>query len=63
MTGPTPAPDSPLRLAQAEVVEDELIDPDDAVRELDEPGAALGRLWREYKQTGDPRIREQLILQ
>ena len=63
MTGPTPAPDSPLRLAQAEVAEDELIDPDDAVRELEEPGAALGRLWREYKQTADPGIREQLILQ
>jgi RNA polymerase sigma factor for flagellar operon FliA len=43
--------------------EDELIDPDDAVRELEEPGAALGRLWREYKQTADPGIREQLILQ
>ncbi len=40
-----------------------MIDPDDAVRELDEPGAALARLWREYKRTGDSGIREQLILQ
>ena len=38
MTGPTPAPDSPLRLAQVEVVEDEMIDPDDAVRSSTSPG-------------------------
>ncbi len=61
MTGPTPAPDSSLRLATVEG--EELIDPDAAVLELDEPGAALGRLWREYKQTADAGIREQLILQ
>ena len=63
MSGPTPVPDSPLHLAPAEAVDDEMIDPDAAVRELEEPGAALGRLWREYKLTADPGIREQLILQ
>ncbi|MCU0264392.1 MAG: sigma-70 family RNA polymerase sigma factor, partial [Candidatus Nanopelagicales bacterium] len=62
MTGPTPAPDAPLRLAPADA-DDGMIDPDAAVLELDEPGAALGRLWREYKRTADPGIREQLILQ
>ena len=38
MSGPTPVPDSALRVAQ----DDDMIDPDEAVQELDEPGAAWG---------------------
>lgn len=61
MSGPTPVPDSTLHLAKPAA--EDLIDPDDAIRELDEPGAALARLWRDYKVTADAGIREQLILQ
>ncbi|HYN56079.1 MAG TPA: RNA polymerase sigma factor WhiG [Motilibacterales bacterium] len=63
MSGPTPVPDKPLHLAAPAAAADDLIDPDDAIRELEEPGAALVRLWRDYKATADAGIREQLILQ
>ncbi len=63
MSGPTPVPDGTLRLTQPVVRDDEMIDPDDAVLELDDTAAALNRMWREYKATGDPGLREQLILQ
>ena len=61
MSGPTPVPDKALHLAKPAA--EDLIDPEDAIRELDEPGAALARLWRDYKVTADAGIREQLILQ
>lgn len=63
MSGPTPVPDGTLRLTQPVAPDDDLIDPDDAVLELDDTAAALTRMWREYKATGDPGLREQLILQ
>jgi RNA polymerase sigma factor for flagellar operon FliA len=63
MSGPTPVPDGALRLTQPVAPDDDLIDPDDAVLELDDTAAALTRMWREYKATGDPGLREQLILQ
>lgn len=63
MSGPTPVPDAPLRLAQPVAPDEEMIDPDDAVLELDDTAAALNRMWREYKATADPGLREQLILQ
>lgn len=63
MSGPTPVPDATLRLAQPVAPDDDMIDPDDAVLELDDTAAALNRMWREYKATADPGLREQLILQ
>ncbi len=63
MSGPTPVPDGTLRLTQPVAADDDMIDPDDAVLELDDTAAALNRMWREYKATGDPGLREQLILQ
>ena len=63
MTRPTPVREVPGSSADAEGSELDLIDPDDAVAELDEADIVLAHLWREYKQTGDPSLREQLILQ
>ena len=63
MSAPTPVPEGTLRRAQQEVSDAELIDPDEAINELDDPGAVLAELWREYKADGDPALREQLILQ
>jgi RNA polymerase sigma factor for flagellar operon FliA len=61
MSGPTLAHDAgPLGPDDESL---ELIDPDAAVAELDEGDAALAALWREYKQSGDAGLREQLILQ
>jgi RNA polymerase sigma factor for flagellar operon FliA len=62
MSRPTRAPEdaAPVGLDRGEL---DLIDPDDAVAELDEAAAVLARLWREYKESGDPGLREQLILQ
>ncbi len=59
----TPVPDSGGRAVGTRPVSAELIDPDDAVRELDDPGAALSQMWRDYKATGDSGLREALILQ
>ncbi len=59
----TPAPDGDVRGSAAVALDAELIDPDEAVQELEDPSATLGRIWREYKATGDPALREQLILQ
>lgn len=42
--------------------EDDLIDPDDAVAELDEADLALAQLWADYKDSGQAHLREQLIL-
>ena len=63
MSRPTPVREVPGSSADAEGSELDLIDPDDAVAELDEADIVLAHLWREYKQTGDPSLREQLILQ
>lgn len=63
MSRPTPAPDGDAPGSVDADVDAEMIDPDDAVRQLDDPGAALKELWREYKTTGDANLREQLILQ
>lgn len=62
MTGPTPVPEGTLRWVQPVASDDDLIDPDDAARELDDPGAVLAGMWRDYKSTGDAGLREQLIL-
>ena len=61
MSAPTPVPEGRLRAAQA--ADQDLIDPDEAIDELDDPGVILAELWREYKESADPGIREQLILQ
>lgn len=61
MSAPTPVPEGRLRAAQA--ADQDLIDPDEAIDELDDPGVVLAELWREYKEGADPGIREQLILQ
>jgi len=58
MSRPTPA-----REVSGASGELDLIDPDDAVAELDEADIVLAHLWREYKETGDAALREQLILQ
>jgi RNA polymerase sigma factor for flagellar operon FliA len=62
MSRPTRAPEDapPAGLDRGDV---DLIDPDDAVAELDEAAVVLSALWREYKATGDAGLREQLILQ
>jgi len=63
MSAPTPVPEGTLRRAQQDVSDPGLIDPDEAIDELDDPGAVLAEMWREYKADGDPALREQLILQ
>ena len=59
MSRPTLAPDGS---AAPVGPEDDLIDPDDAVAELDEADLALAQLWADYKDSGQAHLREQLIL-
>lgn len=62
MVVPTPGPKgTPVRAPRN--APDELIDPDDAVRELDDPTAAITDVWRAYKASGDTDLRDRLILQ
>lgn len=63
MSGHTPAPEGAQQRTRVDAAKQELIDADEAIDELDDPGAVLAELWREYKAFGDPEIREQLILQ
>ncbi|MCU0284606.1 MAG: RNA polymerase sigma factor WhiG [Candidatus Nanopelagicales bacterium] len=41
----------------------DLIDPDDAVAQLEPDDSGVAALWADYKRTGDAHMREQLILQ
>jgi hypothetical protein len=56
MSAPTPVPEGRLRAAQA--ADKDLIDPDEAIDELDDPGVVLAELWREYKESADPGLAE-----
>jgi RNA polymerase sigma factor for flagellar operon FliA len=74
MTRPTRVPDrsaggegaarlSVVPEGEAEPARADLIDPDEAVAELEPDDAGLSALWAQYKRTGDAGLREQLILQ
>jgi RNA polymerase sigma factor for flagellar operon FliA len=73
MSGPTLAPDRSEGgdgTGRLTVVPDapqpeglDLIDPDDAVAELEPDDSGVATLWADYKRTGDAHMREQLILQ
>lgn len=62
MIVPTPVPEGPPARAPRSAP-DELIDPDAAVRELDDHTAAITDVWRAYKASGDTDLRDRLILQ
>ncbi len=65
MTGRTREPDgdSPPGERVAEVISmAEYLDAEEASRALDESDDALARLWRDYKSSGNPDLRERLIL-
>lgn len=62
MSRHTHAPDG-LAREELDDADDEYIDPDDAIAGLDNADIVLDGVWREYKMTGDERLREQLILQ
>ena len=63
MTRPTHVRDTSHAPGDPARQDPDLIDPDDAVAQLDDPDVVLEQLWREYKECGDARLREQLILQ
>lgn len=63
MSGHTHEPDGDRSRTRTRAPDQELIDPDEAIDEMEEPEAALAGMWRDYKAHGDPDIREQLILQ
>ncbi len=62
MSRPIPAPDTGAPLAAVEEVLDP-IDPDEAIEELADADEAIKSLWRDYKASAAPNLREQLILQ